>query len=432
MKRLAMPVVSLAALACSMPSAVRGTVRAEGGTGNIEDLLKQVKSELTRISSDVNKTAETAMQEAKRAGTLSDETKTRADELLTTQHALQGSVEKLQQRIEEMDSRSLEVEQRIAGRRPGEGARQSLGQMIAASDQVKAFNGKGTMTMTVQNAITSGSTSAGSLIVPQRETEIVALPRRKVFVRDLLSRSTTTSNAVEYARMASRVLNAAIVDEGALKPESNLTWEQADAMVRTIAHWIPVARQALDDAPQLQGEIDNELVYGLDLAEEAEILTGDGTGSHLSGLITEASAYGGTYEPAGATRIDRIRFALLEASLALYPADGIVMNEIDWAQIETTKDTAGWYIMANPLQIAGPTLWGRSVVPTLGIAANEFLAGAFRAAATIYDRMDTEVLISSEDRDNFVKNMLTVRAEKRLALAVKRPAALIHGDFTFA
>jgi HK97 family phage major capsid protein len=54
--------------------------------------------------------------------------------------------------------------------------------------------------------------------------------------------------------------------------------------------------------------------------------------------------------------------------------------------------------------------------------------GAFRMAGTIYDRMQTEVLISSEDRDNFVKNMLTVRAEKRLAFAVKRPAALIYGD----
>jgi HK97 family phage major capsid protein len=60
---------------------------------------------------------------------------------------------------------------------------------------------------------------------------------------------------------------------------------------------------------------------------------------------------------------------------------------------------------------------------------DEFLVGAFLTAATIYDRMDAEVLISSEDADNFTKNMLTVRAEKRLALAVKRPAALVTGDF---
>ena len=56
-------------------------------------------------------------------------------------------------------------------------------------------------------------------------------------------------------------------------------------------------------------------------------------------------------------------------------------------------------------------------------------SSAFRVAATIYDRADTEVLISTEDRDNFVKNMITVLAEKRLALGVKRPGSLIYGDF---
>lgn len=268
--------------------------------------------------------------------------------------------------------------------------------------------------------------------MPQRDPEIVGLPRRQFFVRDLLSRNTTPTDLIQYAKLRLRALNAAVVAEGALKPESNLEWELAEAPVRTIAHWIHVARQTMDDIPQLQGEIDNELVYGLDLAEEDQILSGDGVGQNLSGLITNASAYGGTYEPSGSSRIDRLRFSLLEASLAGYPADGMVLNEIDWALIETSKDSEGRYIFANPLQLAGPVLWGRPVVPTTEIEDGNFLTGAFKVAATIYDRMDTEVLISSEDRDNFVKNMLTVRAEKRLALAIKRAQALIYGQFAAA
>ena len=51
-------------------------------------------------------------------------------------------------------------------------------------------------------------------------------------------------------------------------------------------------------------------------------------------------------------------------------------------------------------------------------------------ARQIFDRMDTEVRISDQDRDNFVKNMLTVRAEKRLAFVVRRPTAMVKGNFT--
>ena len=403
MRKIMMPQVSLAALALARPLAVIGSVRNDSNPGNVEQLLKDVKAELTRISSDVNKTAESAMQEAKRAGEVSAETKGTADKLLTTQSALQQSLEKLEKRIEAQDARALDVEQRLAGRGRGGGGApvQTLGAMVAEHEQTKAFakaGGKGVITLSVKNAITSGSASAGSLIVPAREAEIVGMPRRKFFVRDLLSRSTTTSNLQEYARQVTRELNAAVVAENTLKAESNLAWEMDEAPVRTIAHWIPVSRNALDDAPQLPGEIDGEQIYGLELAEENDILSGDGTGQHLSGLTTNATAYGGSYEPVGATAIDKLRFALLEASLAGYPADGMVLNEIDWALIETSKDAENRYIFANPLQMVGPILWGRAVVPTTEIDEDKYLVGAFKAAATIYDRMHTEVLISSEDR----------------------------------
>ncbi|WP_347139441.1 phage major capsid protein [Paracoccus sp. SSK6] len=433
MSKHLMMLPSLAAMMAARPAAVIGSVRADAGGSDVAQLMKDVKAQLDRITSDVNKTAETAMNEAKKAGEVSAETKSAVDQLLNTQGALKQAFDKLEKKVEDLDASNLDIEQRLGSRRPGGGddPRQTLGMAVANHEGVKGFV-KGTMSFTVQNAITSGSASAGTLKVPQRDTEIVGLPRRQFFVRDLLSRNTTTTDLIQYAKLKTRTLNAGMVAEGGLKPESNLEWELAEAAVRTIAHWIHVARQTMDDIPQLQGEIDNELVYGLDLVEENQILSGDGTNQNLSGLITNASDYLGTYEPAGSSRIDRLRFSLLEASLAGYPADGMVLNEIDWALIETTKDNEGRYIFANPLQLAGPVLWGRPVVPTTEIAADHFLTGAFKVAATIYDRMDTEVLISSEDRDNFVKNMLTVRAEKRLALAIKRAKALIYGQFSAA
>lgn len=433
--KLAMPAISIAAMAAARPSAVLGSVRADGGAGNIEQLMRDVKSELTRVGDDVKRTAEDALRQSKEAGTASAEVKATADTLLSTQRQLEDAQQKLIGRLEQLETRNTDVEQQLAqrGGRSGE-PEQTIGQRFTSSDEVKAFiaaGGHGTakMKLPVRQAITSGSGSAGALITPDRESAIVGMPRRQMTIRALLTQGRTSSNSVEYPRQTGRTNNAAPVAEAAQKPESSYVWGPADAPVRTIAHWVHVSRQALDDAAQLETEIDGELRYGLALAEEAQILKGDGVGQNLAGLVGAASAYSAAFAVPNETMIDTLRLALLQASLAEFPSDGIVLNPIDWARLELTKDGENRYIFANVIQMAGPQLWGRPVIATQSMDEDEFLTGAFRAAATIYDRMDPEVLISSEDRDNFIKNMLTIRAEERLALAIKRPGALITGDF---
>ena len=400
---------------------------------DIEQKLEEVTQAFDKVTGEVKQTADRALTEAERTGKLSAETKQEVDKLLTQQAGLKGQLDGVKSQIDGFESSLLEVEQRAAARRGAGGARQTLGQMVSADEKVKAFTGagsSGTVRITVQNAITTADASAGALIHSEREREVVAMPRQQFRIRDLLSTARTTSNLIEYRRQTVRTNAAALVPETTLKPESTLGWGKADAPVRTIATWIHVSRQAMDDADQLQSEIDGELRYMLDFEEDAQILAGDGTGENLSGLITNATSYSGAAEAkiANVTLIDKLRVGLLEASLALYPADGIVLHPEDWMVVETTKDGDNRYIFANPTGVAGPVLWGRAVVPTQAMTVDKFLIGAFRMAATIYDRMDTEVLISSEDRDNFIRNMLTVRAEKRLALAVKRPAALVYGD----
>lgn len=432
------PRASLAALLAARPAGIVGSVRNEANidAARLEKLLGDVNSEIKRVGDEVKRTAEQALQQSKDAGKVSDEVKGKADELLTAQAKLNDAQMKLTGRLEQLETRSTDIEQKLAGRRGGGGDEQvkTLGQMVCESEDLKAFaakqGAKGTLRITVQNAITSAGNSAGSLIVPQRDTEIVGLPKRQMTIRALLDVGRTTSNSVEYARLVTRTNNAAVVAENTQKAESNLVYEPRDAPVRTIAHWIPVSRNAMDDIPQLQGEIDGELRYGLDIVEENELLKGDGTGQHILGLVPEATAYSPAFAPSDETDIDTLRLVLLQVGLSDYRADGIVLHPTRWARIELTKDGEQRYIFANVIQLAGPQLWGRPVVETQAMEEDEFLAGAFRMAGKIYDRMDTEVLISSEDRDNFVKNMLTVRAEKRLALAVKRPGALVTGDFT--
>lgn len=354
------------------------------------------------------------------------ETKEKADKALVDLEAIRGEVTELSQKLAQ-------------ARRSGgddEVILKSLGVEVANHPDVKSYiegGCKGTVGFSVK-AVTTAAGSGGGLIRPDRQSEIVGLQRQQLRVRDLLTPGRTDGNSIEYAYQTARTNAAAATAEGAQKPESNYTWEVANAPVRTIAHWVPVSRQAMDDIPQLESLIDGELRYGLDDVEDAELLLGDGTGQHLNGLYTQATAYS---QPAGVsvtgeTRIDRLRLAILQVELADYAPDGIVLHPTSWANIELTKDSANGYIFANPQGMAGPILWGRPVVPTKRIGATNFLTGNFKLAGQIFDRMDTEVRISDQDRDNFIKNMLTVRAEKRLALVVRRPGALVKGSLTIA
>ncbi|EQB6531191.1 phage major capsid protein, partial [Yersinia enterocolitica] len=161
------------------------------------------------------------------------------------------------------------------------------------------------------------------------------------------------------------------------------------------------------------------------------ILFGDGTGVHLEGIMPLASVFDPSFDVAQQNGIDDLRLAMLQSQLARFSASGHVLHFIDWAKIELTKDTLGRYILGNPSALTTPTLWGLPVVATEAAAfKGKFLTGAFNAGAQIFDREDANVVISTENSDDFEKNMITIRCEERLALAVYRPEAFITGAFT--
>lgn len=391
-----MPTVSVALLMSAAPHAIIGRVRNESDR-SVNQLLGDVKQELTRIGTEVRQ-----------------------------------EVDKHSERLEKLEIRQQDMEQAGAGRRRGGGAAMTWGQTVANSTQYQAFvsnNCKGKGVIGVSNAITSVGTSGGALISPDRDPNGVMLPRRRLTVRTLCGQGNTGSNSVEYFKEKLFTNNANVVAEGALKPESNLEYALETAPVRTIAHWIPASRQVMEDAPQLSTLVDSSLRYGLAVKEEDQLLYGDGTGQNVHGMIPQATAFETDRIEAGNTRIDIISHAIGQAEEADLPASGIVLNTRDWLDMLRQKDANGNYLSNGPWSGGPNTLWGLPVVWTNAIDRGEFLVGAFETATQIYDRMDPEVMVSDEDRDNFVKNMLTIRAEERLAFAVKRPAALIHGTF---
>lgn len=336
--------------------------------------------------------------------------------------------------LDETKSAFVELEQKASRKGGGFGGQEevkSLGHQVVESEGFKTFmesGARGMQRIEVKTVNTITTSVAAGMVAPQIDTTPVLYPRRRMRVRNLIAPGQTGSNAIWFSRMTARQSLAATVAEGVTKPQSDATFAQLQSPVQTIAHWIKASRQAMDDAPSLASTIDSELTFGVQLAEEAQLLSGDGTGTNLLGIIPQATAYSAAFSVTGETAIDRISLAILQAELAFLPASGIVLNSTDWRKIQMLKDGMGRYLFGDPASKTPPVLWGLDVVPTTAIASGTFLVGAFETASQIYDRLAMEVLISTENVDDFVKNLITIRGEERLALVVRQPAAFITGS----
>lgn len=390
-----------------------------------EQQIEQINNSLQQVNTQLKALADQVDANMKARGTLDDQLRADIDKTLTTQGELQARLATAEQLLAKMQN---------GGGQPGQPP--TIGAMVTDSDEFQAFaaNPKGDFRMSVQASVGSGSGSAGDLIVPDRIPGIQAPALRRLTIRDLIAWGRTSSNSIEFARELLFTNNADVVGENptAGKPESDITFEADQAPIVTIAHWIHASKQVIADVPQLQSYIDGRLRYGLKFKEEAQLLKGSGVGLNLNGIYTQASSYVNPGVSVQAeTRIDRLRLALLQVELSEYWADGIVISPLDWAAIELTKTKDNAYLFANPRAQNLPGLWGRNVVPTQAMDAGDFLVGAFGGGLAVqgWDREDMTVQISEHDRDNFIKNMLTIRCEERVGLTVYRPQAFVKGDF---
>lgn len=354
--------------------------------------------------------------------------------------AVEGRLEELGANVTELKALFEDLEQKSA-RHGGGGyeAPASAGSQFVENQEVKGFLGdvrQGRSVSVEVKAITSATVnaagSAGALTTPYRDT-LLPQPRRPLMVRQLLNVIQVTQSSVEYPRHVGTTNNAATVAEGALKPESDLQIELKNTPIRKIAHFMIASAEILADAPQLQGFIDSELRFGLSVVEDNQLLNGSGAGTDLLGIYPQASAFAaGANIVADPNRMDVILFAALQAALNNTPATGIALHPADWTLIKATKDSEGRYIFGDPGADVEPRIWGLPVAATVAMAPGNFLVGDFANSATLYDRMQAAVMISTEDSDNFRKNLVTILAEERLGLAVKRPTGFIKGAFAAA
>ena len=330
------------------------------------------------------------------------------------------------------------------------GVAKSIGEQVAESDGYKVavvakeagerFSAQ--MDIKVAGTILQSSTGAGT-VVPVYQPGVVPTLFRRLTVADLMPNAGISGPTLIYMQETAVTNSAATVAEGAAKPLSDITIAQVTEVVRKIATTAKISDEMLADSSYVGGYISGRLVLFVQLAEEDQLLNGNGTAPNIRGLLNRSGLATAVAVPGSPTQTDRIdsvysQISAIRASAFLEP-DGIVMNPTDWKTIRLNKDANNQYFGGGPFTGAygnpatgtadsgnigeNPDLWGCRVVVTPAIAAGTALVGAFGTAAQVFRRSGITVEMTNSNEDDFKNNLVAMRAEERLALAVYRPGA---------
>jgi HK97 family phage major capsid protein len=414
------------------------------------DVLNEVKT-LVNSQADLQKKA---LDELRKTGAVPSETKekieamaTECERLTNVYNDTKAEQDKDKALLKELQAKFVDIERFGLDKEKHEQESKSIGDVFIESQEFKdavAARAGISRKVSIGSFFLRKATSANSittstgLIPSDRVTGMIAIPNVPLTVRALLPVGRTDSNMIEYVKENTFTNNAGPqwspaspqgVMEGSLKNKSNITWTLVQRPVSTIGHYMKASRQILDDAPMLQSEINNRLLYGLALEEEEQLLLGDGNNGNQLGLIPQAAPYDTALNVANDTKIDKIRHALLQVTNSKYLPTAIVLANKDWHDIELTKTSEGAYILSNPAMATEPRLWGYRVVASLSMPAGTFLVGNFATGAQIFDRMSATVEIARQNEDDFVRNMVSILAEERIALAVYSSTAFVEGVF---
>ncbi len=380
------------------------------------DEIKQVMEALDRVEGKMGETAKSNEAELKRLG----------DEQT-----------KLSRQLMELQQKGIQHQDK-----PEE---KTAGENLVEAENFKAFRDGSAQKARVEiaeqadkkeEAVNPITTPTGGIVQAYRRPGIMPGAFRPLTIEGLFPSLPISTNAFEYVQEneAKNVNGAVFVAEGAQKPFGSTDFEAKTGTVKTIAHLARISKQLMADAPALVAYINQRLVYGVDLVVEDQLVTGDGTGQNLSGILHD-----GNYTVHGATKanlgkaptiFDLILFAKAKVEDAFFRPNVILLNPIDWTSMLMEKNASGDYYLGHPASVAPKYLWGLPVWTTPAITQGKFLVGDFNAAATLWTRQGMTVEMFEQDVDNVQKNLVTIRAERRLGFGVERAAALCGGDLT--
>ena len=263
------------------------------------------------------------------------------------------------------------------------------------------------------------TTSGVSAFATTYDRNVVEAARTALVVRDLFGAETISGSTLVYLVEGALEGAPAVTNEGAAKPQVHF----ADPTPKTVslakvACHIKESDEYINDYAFLASAINGRLLYQLGLVEQNKLVYDL---SNTSGIQSDTTSWTAL---SGQTAIADL---ILEAAMDVqeqsgFAADGIIINPSDWYNLRIAKDGQyryygdGFFGAQNV-----PNLWGIPVCVTSAVNAGTIIVGAFKTCASVVTNGGVRVESTNSDQDDFVKNLMTIRAEERLALAVRRP-----------
>lgn len=338
------------------------------------------------------------------------------------------------------------------------GAQKTLGEAFIESkgykDAINAYReagrfpsnfSTGQVALEAKGTLLEGAGGGGGALaatVPQVVPGVVDKLFQSLTVADLMLSGQASTNSIRYVVEGTATSGAAGVAEGGTKPESTLGLTTTDEPIKKIATLLPVSEEMLEDAPAIQSYINGRLSLFVKIEEERQLLRGTSGGNEVQGLLTSRSVpvyAGGTAAGNKAVQLFKAMNGL-RGSAFLEP-EWTIMNPSDWQDIRLLTDTAGQFFGGGPFQgpygngsnvsasgqASGATdyVWNKPVYVTSAIGAGTAVVGT-RTSAQVWRRGGMSVEASNSHSNFFQINMVAIRAEERLGLAVYRPTGFVE------
>lgn len=355
----------------------------------------------------------------------------------------QGSVSELENTIKSLQKEVQALQQTKAQSVITTDNKMDYGSRFINSNEFKAFksalrdrNASVRLELSAAPETTQASNSATRTSLAQPyEAGIVTDPRQVLAIESLFGKINIDVNAYQYIKYGfTTTLTAtgpAVVSEGSAKPESNYSGSIETGTIKTLAHWTKMTEQMIADNGNIVAFINDDMQYQLNKVIDAQIVNGSGSGQ-LKGLSASGN-YTDYITGAGIDTGDTVIDLILKVKTKMEAANirniSLLLNPVDWCKVLCSKNVNKDYLIPGIVDIPQQRIWGVPVILSGSVTSGKFHMGNFYEGGKIFERQGVTVEMARSG-DDFEKNLMTLRVERRMDFAVVQPKALAYGDFS--